>query len=146
MFSTMRKILFPSIIAILLSSSISACTNSGKTHISMMALEEMPPDVVASPMRVQTAYRFAAANPDVLEEIPCYCGCDSIGHESNYDCYVASVESSGLIIFDKHAINCSICVDITQDVANVLKDGKSPQDAKAYILMAYSKYAPSNLP
>ncbi|MCA9915616.1 MAG: hypothetical protein KC496_19815, partial [Anaerolineae bacterium] len=41
---------------------------------------------------------------------------------------------------------CSICVDITQDVMRMLRDGKSPQDARGYIDATYSKYGPSNIP
>ena len=108
----------------------------------MMPMDNMPMEVRSASMQVQQAYQFAAANSDVLDDIPCYCGCESIGHESNYDCYVASVESSGLIIYDNHAVACSICIDITQDVMSMLRDGKSTQDARAYIIADYSKYAP----
>jgi hypothetical protein len=52
---------------------------------------------------IQQAYRFALANRDVLEKIPCYCGCASIGHMSNYMCYVRSGSTNGPVIFDYHA-------------------------------------------
>jgi hypothetical protein len=95
---------------------------------------------------VQTAYRFAVANPDVMKNIPCYCGCGNVGHTSNYSCYVSGVDDKGNVSFDQHALGCSICVDITQDVMRILKDGKSPQDARAYVDATYSKYGPSNIP
>lgn len=51
---------------------------------------------------IQEAYRFALANQDVLEKIPCYCGCGSIGHMNNYMCYVRSGSTNGPVVFDYH--------------------------------------------
>ena len=69
-----------------------------------------------------------------------------MGHTSNYDCYVSDVDAAGKISFDYHALGCSVCVDITQDVMRMLREGKSTQDARAYIDATYSKYGPSNIP
>jgi len=142
-----HKSAFIFLIVSLLTVSISACSAQGKSSdLHMMAMDQIPAEVQMASVTVQTAYQFAAANPDVMKNIPCYCGCGSIGHTSNYDCYVSNVDASGNITFDNHALGCSICVDITQDVMRMLKDGKSPQDARAYIDATYSKYGPSNIP
>jgi len=42
-------------------------------------------------------------------------------------------------------MGCSICVDITQDVMRMLKDGKSPGDIRASIDATYARYGPSNI-
>jgi len=142
-----HKSAFIFLIVSLLTVSISACSAQGKSSdLHMMPMDQIPAEVQMASVTVQTAYQFAAANPDVMKNIPCYCGCGSIGHTSNYDCYVSNVDASGNITFDNHALGCSICVDITQDVMRMLKDGKSPQDARAYIDATYSKYGPSNIP
>lgn len=147
MVSKTRKILFLFIIVILLSTGISACsTKSTSNDLHMASMDQMPTEVQSAPATVQQAYQFAAANPDVMKNIPCYCGCGNIGHTSNYSCYVTSVDDKGSIKFDSHALGCSICVDITQDVMRMLRDGKSPQDARAYIDTTYSKYGTSNIP
>jgi hypothetical protein len=112
----------------------------------MMPLDQMPSEVQSAPVVVQQAYQFASANPDVMKNIPCYCGCGNVGHTSNYSCYVSHVDEKGGITFDQHALGCSICVDITQDVMRLLREGKSPQEARAYIDSTYSKYGPSNIP
>ena len=40
---------------------------------------------------VQAVYRFAASDRgQALETVPCFCGCGSVGHVSNRDCYVTS--------------------------------------------------------
>jgi hypothetical protein len=109
-------------------------------------MDHMPAEVKSAPVSVQEAYQFNVANPEIMKDIPCYCGCGSIGHASNYACYVSHVDDNGTIMFDNHALGCSICVDITQDVMRMLREGKSPQEARAYIDATYSKYGPSNIP
>ena len=147
MFSKTRELLFLSIIVVLLSTMISACsTQSQSGDLHMLAMDQMPTEVQSAPVTVQTAYQFAAANPDVMKNIPCYCGCGNIGHSSNYDCYVSDVDAQGKLTFDNHALGCSICVDITQDVMRMLREGKSPQETRTYIDATYSKYGSSNIP
>lgn len=141
-----RKSLFVLVIGSLILAGLSACSSKSTGDLHMLSMDQMPMEVQSAPMTVQTAYQFAAANPDVMKDIPCYCGCGDIGHTSNYDCYVSNVDANGNITFDNHALGCSICVDITQDVMRMLRDGKSPQDAKTYIDTTYSKYGPSNIP
>jgi hypothetical protein len=147
MLSKTRNLFFLLLIVVLLSLSMSACaTQSQSSDLHMMSMDQMPAEVQAAPTTVQAAYQFAAANPDIMKNIPCYCGCGNIGHTSNYSCYVSSVDDKGNIQFDNHALGCSICVDITQDVMRLLREGKSPQDARAYIDTTYSKYGTSNIP
>lgn len=56
---------------------------------AMATLEDMPAEVQAAPVRTREAYQFALANPEIAEQIPCYCGCSALGHTSSYGCYVA---------------------------------------------------------
>jgi len=109
-------------------------------------MEGMPKEVKSSPTVVRQAYQFAAANPDLLKYVPCYCGCDDIGHTSNYACYISGVDANGSITYDSHALGCSICVDITQDVMRLYKQGKPLPEIKTYIDQTYSQYGPSNMP
>lgn len=37
---------------------------------------------------VSKSYQAARENPELLEKMPCYCGCYNQGHTSNYDCFV----------------------------------------------------------
>lgn len=141
-----RKVLFLILMMVIMLVSLPACSTKQTADLPMMPMDQMPMEVQSAPVSVQTAYQFAAANPDVMKEIPCYCGCGNIGHTSNYACYVSHVDDKGTITFDNHALGCSICVDITQDVMRMLSEGKSVQDARAYIDATYSKYGPSNIP
>jgi hypothetical protein len=112
----------------------------------MAPLSEMPADVRNAPVVVRQAYQFAAANPGMLKQIPCYCGCGAIGHKSNYDCYVSGEDSKGNPTFDTHALGCSLCVDITQDAMRLLREGKSITAVRAYVDATYAKYGTSNMP
>ena len=69
-----------------------------------MASESALPDFVrGAPPQVREAYRFAIANRKLLSAFPCYCGCGSVGHKSNLDCYIRNVRPDGTIEFDNHA-------------------------------------------
>lgn len=122
------------------------CSSQPSGSLPMATLDQMPAEVQAAPTVVQQSYRFAAANPDVMRRIPCYCGCGPIGHQSNYSCYISHVDDQGRITYDTHALGCSICVDITQDTMRLLQQGKSVPEIKAYVDSTYSKYGMTNMP
>jgi hypothetical protein len=143
---TSHKTLFALAIGLIALVSLPACSAGDSSELHMMPLDQLPAEVRSAPVTVQEAYQFAAANPDVMQQIPCYCGCGDIGHTSNYACYVSHVDGNGSVTFDSHALGCSICVDITQDTMRLMKEGKSVADIKAAIDAAYSKFGPSNIP
>ncbi len=44
-------------------------------------------------LKILEAYQFAVDHPEVLNYMPCYCGCyEEDGHTSNTNCFVDSVE------------------------------------------------------
>jgi hypothetical protein len=120
----------------------STTTNS---NVKMAPMSQMSAEVQKAPTTVREAYQFAVANPEALKNVPCYCGCGAVGHTSNYSCYVKEIKPSGEVVFDQHALGCSICVDITQDVMKMTKDGKVPQKIRAAIDKTYTQYGPSNM-
>jgi hypothetical protein len=133
--------------AMLLLTALPACsTRQTGADLQMAPMSGMPEEVKNAPVSVQQAYQFAVANPELMKQMPCYCGCGDIGHTSNYACYVSGVDEQGNVIFDNHALGCSICVDITLDVMRMTREGKSPGDIRAVIDSTYSKYGTSNIP
>jgi len=138
------------VIILMLSGVVTSCSkgdvSSAATSFEMGSMDSMPGEVKAAPTTVQQAYQFAVANPEVLKKIPCYCGCEDLGHTSNYDCYISGVDSGGKVTYDSHALGCSICVDITQDTMRLMKQGMTVPEIKAYIDQTYSQYGPSNIP
>jgi protein-disulfide isomerase len=74
------------------------------TLIELAPLSAFPSELRQLPPQVQEAYRFALANPDVLAKIPCYCGCNQMGHMNNRMCYIKAESADGQVILDDHAI------------------------------------------
>lgn len=123
---------------------ISGCSAESASHAYQLApLSEMHPLVQDAPISVQQAYQFAHAHPEVLKQFPCYCGCGGMGHTSNYSCYIN--DANGDKAFDNHALGCSICVDITQDVMRMMDDGKEIGEIQDFVDSKYSAFGPSNL-
>ena len=52
---------------------------------------------------VRVAYEFAA-RPEVLGQVPCFCGCHKLGHRSNHDCFVAARVGSGRVTWGGHGM------------------------------------------
>jgi hypothetical protein len=140
---------FSLILVLLLLSTVvlSACGASrteAQANMAMAPASSLPPEMQKAPTTVRESYQFAVANPDALKNVPCYCGCGSIGHTSNLSCYVKEFGADGKIAFDNHALGCSLCVDIAQDVVKMTRDGKSPADIRQAVLSTYSSYGPAN--
>jgi hypothetical protein len=133
------------VVSLLSGCGASPQTSSSTNGLKMAPMAGMPAEIQKAPVSVSEAYRFAVANPDALKNVPCYCGCGAAGHTSNYSCYVKEAKSSGEVVFDQHALGCSICVDIAQDVMKMTRDGQSPKDIRTAIDQTYSQYGPSNM-
>ena len=80
----------------------------------------------------EQAYHYAMAHPEVVQWMPCYCGCGAMGHGSNLDCYFEP-RADGSIVFEEHASYCSICVDITLRAQQLYDSGQSLNSVRAVI-------------
>jgi hypothetical protein len=147
-----RGTVLVSLIAIgVLSALIGGCVpersdDRSSTELRMASIDRFPVDVRRAPVSVGNAYRFAATNAELLSQIPCYCGCGSMGHTSNVACYLTDPENPSESAIEPHALGCSICVDITQDVMRLKRRGSSLADIYAFIDSTYARYGPSNFP
>lgn len=125
---------------------ISACgSNAMPVAVHLADTSTLPAAMQNAPARVREAYQFAAANPDAAKNVPCYCGCGALGHRNIYDCYIKDASASGKIIFDEHALGCDICVDITQDVMRMTREGRSPTQIRRAIMDAYTQFGSPTL-
>jgi hypothetical protein len=135
------------VFALALTIVLAACAGPkqpARDSSAMASASMLPQEVQAAPERVRSAYQFALTNPDALKNVPCYCGCGAMGHTSNLSCYIKERKADGQIVFDDHALGCSLCVDISQDVMRLTGEGKSPQAIRTDIVAAYSKFGPAN--
>jgi hypothetical protein len=118
-------------------------TSTPAAHHShaMAPAADMPPEVLAATERTQEAYRFAYANPAAAAEVPCYCGCVALGHITSYDCYVSGLEDDRPVL-EPHALNCTVCVDITQDQMRLMDGGADVATIRRELAASYSIYGP----
>lgn len=91
------------------------------------------------------AYKYAIERPDMLEQIPCYCGCGAHGSEaSDYkghrflrDCFINDRGE-----FDEHASFCDTCVGEAIKTQDYLASGKTLKEARALIDKEYGAKFP----
>ena len=97
--------------------------------------------VPRAPEVVRDAYIFAAQRPDILEYVPCFCGCETAGHTRNADCFVASRNEDGSVReWDTHGMACTICVDVARDAMQLSASGASTDDIRTAVENKYAAY------
>lgn len=89
----------------------------------------------------EAAYHYALYHPQVVQWMPCYCGCAAMGHRSNLDCYLKPT-SDGQVTFEEHASYCDLCVQITLKTKELLAQGASLGGARAAIDALYAGDVP----
>ena len=69
------------------------------------------------------AYELAAKIPDVLNQLPCYCYCERIGHKSLHTCFEST-----------HGAHCGICMKEVFFAYEQTKLNKTPAQIRASII------------
>lgn len=88
---------------------------------------------------VEAAYVFAGRHSDdVLQYIPCYCGCQREGHVSNRDCYLHGRTAAGVPQWDGHATMCGICLDVARDAKRMYEQGMKVAAIRTAIEQEYA--------
>ncbi len=90
--------------------------------LSPMKTDKLPDYVYTNAMTLK-AYKFATEHPEILEQMPCYCGCGEHGSEASEgkphrflrDCFINDKGT-----YDNHASFCDICVGINVKVQSLL--------------------------
>jgi Protein of unknown function with PCYCGC motif len=91
-------------------------------------------NAVRPPEVVRAVYEFAARHPEVLEYMPCFCGCERGGHNSNADCFIAQRDAKGRVAaWETHATGCEICIDVAQQAMQMHNSGASVAAIRAAI-------------
>ena len=118
-----------------------------------------PPDAPLPPLRlneytaarpleqVRTVFEFAARRPDILQYVPCFCGCQAGGHRANDDCFVAARDAEGRVTaWEPHGISCTICLDVARDAMQLNASGASITQIRAIIEKKYRPLSPTITP
>jgi len=87
---------------------------------------------------IRLVYEVAGKATDILEWIPCYCGCgDSVGHRSNLNCFIAETREDGSIVWDDHGTRCLVCLEIAVESVQMAQQGKSLKEIREAIDTKY---------
>jgi hypothetical protein len=119
-----------------------------KAHTGPLPALPPVPFTPSRPMAiVQQVYEFAARHPEVLQHVPCYCGCERIGHNGNHDCFVKARSASGTVTeWEPHGLGCAICLDVGRDAMSLFNAGTSVKEIRAQIEKKYASHFPSSTP
>ena len=99
------------------------------------ALDGQPDQVVHN-------YHFVESQLELAAKVPCYCGCYGLGHTNLVDCYIR--RDGG---YEPHASGCGICGMETDDIEQMLEDGRTADAIRAAIDAEYSSFGkPTNTP
>lgn len=83
------------------------------------------------------AYQFAIEHPEVLDYMPCYCGCfEEDGHTSNTNCFVDSVNDK-VAVLDTMGFGWGVCVDIAREAKQEYEKGTDLKTIRANIDQKY---------
>lgn len=119
-----------------------------KAHTGPLPALPPVPFTPSRPMAiVQQVYEFAARHPEVLQHVPCYCGCERIGHNGNHDCFVKARTANGTVTeWEPHGIGCAICLDVGRDAMSLFNTGTSVKEIRTLIEKKYAAHFPSSTP
>ena len=70
--------------------------------------------------QMKDIYTVAGQNAELLDWIPCYCGCgESVGHKNNKNCFIREIKKNGEVVWDSHATTCVNCLEIAVESASM---------------------------
>mgnify|MGYP002381426438 CR=1 FL=1 len=127
-------------VVVLLLLALSAC-GSPSPDLALAPIEQLRPDLQQQYEHIRVPYQLALANPNLLSQIPCYCGCRAV-HKNVKDCFVREVKADGTVVWDDMGIACKICQDIVQDTRQMVRQNKPLAEIRAAIDQKYSRFGP----
>ncbi|MBY6037970.1 PCYCGC domain-containing protein [Fictibacillus nanhaiensis] len=115
------------------------------------SIDTMPRFLKDHSKEIGAIYAAAPQFKEVLESMPCYCGCgESAGHRNNYDCFVAENKEDGEIVWDDHGTKCGTCLEIAAVSMKEAAAGKSTLEIRKMIdekyKEGYAKPTPTPMP
>ncbi|WP_209121210.1 PCYCGC motif-containing (lipo)protein [Alkalihalobacillus sp. BA299] len=148
----MKKVIFPFLIFFIVlvgcSNKEEAILGPSQETIQMLSQEAqkidvtLPDFVEGRPNMVKENYALSSKYSNVLENMPCFCGCVNQGHESNFNCFIKEKNGED-IVWDQMSLNCDICNGIARESIALYKEGNSLYQIRTYIDDKYGDYGPS---
>ena len=110
-----------------------------QANLPALHLPDLDPRLLPRPPEViRATYKFAAEHPEVLNYIPCFCGCDKSGHRSSEDCFVKSRAKNGDVTeWNEHGIACAMCLAVAERAKQMCDKGAPLSEVRADIEQRY---------
>ncbi|MFD2330111.1 PCYCGC motif-containing (lipo)protein [Cohnella sp. GCM10020058] len=100
--------------------------------------EVLPAFLSNQPDEVRTVYQLAAVAEDILQWIPCYCGCgEGQGHKNNFNCFIKEKNDDGSVIWTDHGTRCGVCLQIAVQSARMKQLGATDKEIRTFIDETY---------
>jgi hypothetical protein len=108
---------------------------------------EYAPNIVVhtAPAKGIREYNANILHGKEIAYLPCYCGCGSVGHKSNFNCFFKKFED-GSLYTDLHGENCETCLEITRSYLKQKAAGKSLPEIRDNVEKQYSGSKPTDTP
>jgi uncharacterized protein with PCYCGC motif len=134
--STNKQNLILAVVAVALMAGIAWVSLRGTGQVDESARAGLAAEVLSptvfSDERTRASYQVAKDIPEVLEQLPCFCGCmTSFGHKNNLFCFK-----------DQHGSGCTLCQDIALDARTMHDKGMSIAQIQDNIKAKYARYQP----
>ncbi len=132
-----KRLSLAALVAILAVSAMAQSPSQGK--LPVLRLPAVDPRLLPRPPEViQAAYRYAAEHPEVLRYVPCFCGCNEMGHRSSEDCFVKRRSKNGTVTeWNEHGIACAMCIAVAERAKTMCEAGASMTEVRADIEKRY---------
>ena len=96
---------------------------------------------------VTAAYQWAAEHPEVASYVPCFCGCQMMGHRGNEQCFVHRRDEKGNVVeWEEHGVDCAVCIDVATRSRQLFAAGASAKDIRAAIEKEFGPTAQTMTP
>ncbi|MEC1180782.1 PCYCGC motif-containing (lipo)protein [Metasolibacillus meyeri] len=114
--------------------------SNGDIQEETASAEILPSFLDEQPENIRLTYQIAGQATELLEWIPCYCGCgESAGHRNNLNCFIQEVKEDGAVVWDDHGTRCIACLEIALQSAKMYKDGMELKEIRETIDEMYKK-------
>ena len=108
--------------------SLQGTSSETDTATQLSRSEGVLSPTIFNDAKTRAAYQVAKDIPEVLEQLPCFCGCMShFGHKNNLYCFK-----------DMHGSGCELCQDIALDARKMHDEGMSIAQIQENIKAKYS--------
>ncbi len=111
--------------------SLRPTNDTSHESVATLAADVLSPAMFTD-TKARAAYQVAKDIPEILEQLPCFCGCKKhFGHQNNLFCFK-----------DQHGAGCEICEDIALDARQMHDKGMPVSQIRENIVAKYSRYDP----